>query len=197
LYFLKKNEIASLPRMGDKSALNLLRAIEKSKKRSLERLIFALGIPFVGTYNAKLLKDNFVSIDELKSINTEELLKIEGIGEKTASSIVAFFENESNLEVVLKLRKAGVRMEQKKEKKKVLPFEGMKFVLTGVLEKYTRDDAKTLIEDFGGRVTNSVSEKTDFVIVGEYPGSKFDKAKKLGIKIKSEVDFLKMIDENC
>lgn len=197
LYFLKKNEIASLPRMGDKSALNLLRAIEKSKKRSLERLIFALGIPFVGTYNAKLLKDNFVSIDELKSINTEELLKIEGIGEKTASSIVAFFENESNLEVVLKLRKAGVRMEQKKEKKKVLPFEGMKFVLTGILEKYTRDDAKTLIEDFGGRVTNSVSEKTDFVIVGEYPGSKFDKAKKLGIKIKSEVDFLKMIDENC
>jgi len=196
LYFLEKNGIATLPRMGDKSAENLLSAIEKSKDRPLERLIFALGIPFVGTYNAKLLRDNFESIDELIKVNTGELLKIEGIGEKTASSIVAFFENKSNLEVIRKLRKAGIRMKRKGREKKPLPFEGRKFVLTGALEKYTRDEAKRKIEDLGGRVRSSVSEKTDFVVVGENPGSKLNKAKRLNINIIKEKDLIKLIEEN-
>ena len=196
LYFLEKNGIATLPRMGDKSAENLLSTIEKSKDRSLERLIFALGIPFVGTYNAKLLRDNFESIDELIKVNKGELLKIEGIGEKTASSIVSFFENKSNLAVIRKLRKAGIRIERKGREKKLLPFEGRKFVLTGALEKYTRDEAKRKIEDLGGRVTSSVSERTDFVVVGENPGSKLDKAKRLNINIIKEKDLIKLIEEN-
>jgi DNA ligase (NAD+) len=196
LYSLDKSEIASLERMGDKSANNLLSAIEESKNRSFNRFIYSLGIPFVGTYTAKLLDDNFNSIKELKKKSKEELTSIEGIGDKTAASIVAFFDNESNQEVIRKLTQAGVSVEHKKKKKKQLPFKGKKFVLTGTLEEYTRGEAKRIVEDLGGRVTSGVSEKTDFVVVGKNPGSKYNKAKDLRINILDEEEFIKIINEN-
>ncbi len=194
LYLLKKTEVARLPRMGEKSALNLLSAIEKSKERSLDRLIYALGIPLVGTYNAKLLSYNFRSIDTLRIASREELLFIEGVGEKTVSSIMAFFRSKRNLDVIKKLGKAGVRMEQKQGQKKPLPFKRKRFVLTGVLDRFTREEIKEMIESLGGRVTGSVSKKTNFVVVGKNPGSKFDKAKKLMIKTINEEEFIRMIE---
>lgn len=196
LYSLDKSEIISLERMGDKSADNLLSAIEESKNRSFNRLIYSLGIPFVGTYTAKLLDDNISSIEELMKKSKDELTSIEGVGDKTALSIVAFFDNESNLEVIQKVTGAGVSVEHKKRKKKRSPFKGKKFVLTGALEGYTRDEAKRIVEDLGGRVSSGVSEKTDFVVVGNNPGSKYNRAKDLGIKILDEEEFIKIINEN-
>jgi DNA ligase (NAD+) len=193
LYHLQKDEIASLPRMGEKSAENLISAIEESKKQSFNRLIYSLGIPFVGTYNAKLLSDNFRSIDDLMKKGLEDLFDIEGIGEKTASAIVAFFKNKRNMEVLRKLRKAGVIMERKEEGRTPLSLKGKRFVLTGTLSALTREEAREAIEGFGGRVTGSVSQKTDFVVAGRDPGSKLDKAKELGAKQISEEEFLKMI----
>jgi len=197
LYSLKKEDISNLERMGEKSAENLLLAIEESKNRSLNRLIYSLGIPFVGTYNAKLLSEGFPSIDELTKPSMEELLEIKGIGENTASSVVSFFKNEKNFAVIQKLERAGVKMEREKEKKKEkgLPFKGKRFVFTGGLEEFSRSEAKRLVEKLGGRATSSISSNTNYVVVGKTPGSKLDKAEKLGVKIITEKEFLQMIKE--
>ena len=196
IYFLKKDDIVSLERMGGKSAENLLSEIEKSKRQSLERLIYSLGIPFVGAYNAKLLSNNFVSIDELMKVDKERLIEVEGIGGKTASAIIGFFSNKKNLEVIQKLRRAGVRMGGKEiSKKRDLPFKDKRFVLTGTLKGYTRDEAKELIERLGGRVTGSVSKKTDWVVMGKDPGTKLDEAKKFGVTIIDEEEFKRLMKQ--
>jgi len=193
LYYLRQGDIEELERMGEKSAENLLKGIEDSKKRLFDRLIFSLGIPFVGTYNAKLIANKFPSIDKLKDAKCEELLEIKGIGENTASSVVSFFLNKKNLAVIEKLRKAGVTMESKIKKEENLPLSGKKFVFTGELEKYSRREAQGLVESLGGRVVNSVSKNTDYVVAGENPGSKFEDAKDLGVKIIGEEEFLRLI----
>jgi len=195
LYYLKQVEIEELERMGKKSAENLLLGIEESKKSSLNRLIFSLGIPFVGTYAAKLLAGAFPSMDKLKNATEEKLLTIKGIGENTASSVVSFFRNKKNLSIIEKLKKAGVTMKGEEKKVGELPFEGKSFVFTGELEKYTRRKAQGLVESLGGRVINSVSKSTDYVVVGENPGSKFENAKELGVKIIGEEEFLKLISD--
>jgi len=195
LYYLKQVDVEQLERMGEKSAENLLNGIEDSKKRLFNRLIFSLGIPFVGTYNAKLLANEFTSIDKLRDTILEELLEIKGIGDNTATSVVSFFKNKKNLSVVEKLRKAGVRMESKVRKEAKLPFSGKKFVFTGELEKYSRREAQNLVERLGARAVNSVSKSTDYVVVGENPGSKFEEAKDLGVPILGEEEFLKLISE--
>jgi len=196
LYYLKKDNIQELERMGEKSAENLLKGIENSKKRVFDRLIFSLGIPFVGTYNAKLIATEFTSIDKLKRATCEELLEIKGIGENTASSVVSFFKNKKNLSVIEKLKKAGVSMESKTKKERDLPLSGKRFVFTGELKSYSRREAQDLVESLGARAVNSVSKNTDFVVVGENPGSKFDKAKELGVEVIGEEEFLKLISEN-
>jgi DNA ligase (NAD+) len=193
LYYLEQEDIEQLERMGKKSAENLLKGIEDSKKRLFDRLVFSLGIPFVGTYNAKLIAGEFSSMGKLKNASFEQLLEIKGIGENTASSVVSFLSNKKNLNVIEKLRKVGVRMEKEIEKRKELPLSGKKFVFTGELEKYTRREAKDLVEKLGARATGSVSKSTDFVVVGENPGSKFDDAKKLNVKIIREEEFLELI----
>lgn len=195
LYYLKKVDIEELERMGEKSAENLLKGIEDSKKRLFDRLVFSLGIPFVGTYNAKLIANEIPSIDELKDAKCEELLEIKGIGENTASSVVSFFKNKKNLAVIEKLRKGGVTVESKRKKEAKLPFSGKKFVFTGELENYSRREAQNLVEKLGARAVNSVSKNTDYVVVGENPGSKFEEAKNLGVKIIGEEEFLKIISE--
>jgi DNA ligase (NAD+) len=196
LYYLKQDDIQELDRMGEKSAENLLKGIEASKKRPFDRLIFSLGVPFVGTYNAKLIAGEFPSIDKLKNTTCEELLEIKGIGENTATSVVSFFNNKKNLNIIEKLRKAGVKIESKAKKERDLPFGGKIFVFTGEMQKYTRREAKDLVEGLGARATSSVSQNTDYVVVGENPGSKFEKAKQLGVRILEEKEFLELISEN-
>ncbi len=195
IYFLKKEDLIALERMGEKSAQNLLDAIEESKKRPLDRVIFALGIRYVGTGAAVLLADQFGSIDKLMKTPLPYLEAIEGIGPKIAESIVQFFQNEKNLEVLEKLRKAGVRMEEKREKREGGIFAGKTFVLTGALTRFTREGATELIESEGGKVSSSVSRNTDFVLVGEKPGSKYRKALDLDVKIIDEDTFVAMIEK--
>ncbi len=195
LYYLKQGDIEELERMGEKSAENLLKGIENSKKKLFDRLIFSLGIPFVGTYNAKLLAEAFPSIDKLKNATKDELFTIKGIGENTASSVVSFFRNKKNLLVIEKLKKAGVTMEGKAKKEGELPLKGKSFVFTGDLDRYSRREAQGLVESLGGRAVGSVSKNTDYVVAGENPGSKFGKAKELGVKVIGEEEFLKLISD--
>lgn len=194
IYDLKKEQIASLERMGEKSAQNLLDGIEASKRLPFHRVLFGLGIRFVGEGVAKLLADNFPSIEQLQRATQEELESVEGIGPRIAESVVRFFNDKHSRQLIDRLAKAGVHM--KAEKKKVstdLPFAGKTFVLTGGLESMSRDEAKEKIESLGGKTASSVSTKTDYVIVGKDAGSKLVKAKALGIPTLSEEEFLKML----
>jgi len=199
IYYLKYKDLVELERMGAKSAENLLNAIEASKGRDLDRLIYALGIHHVGSHVAEILAMRYNKLDELMEAEQEELQNIEGIGPVVAESICQFFRNERNREVVDKLRAAGVNMERKApaatEVAAESPFAGKTFVLTGALANFTRSEAERLIKERGGRVASSVSRKTDFVIVGENPGSKYQKAQQLGIPTISEEEFLRMLEE--
>ena len=194
LYSLGHEQLANLERMGDKSAANLLEEIENSKKAELARVIFAIGIRFVGERTAQFLADHFGSLDKLAKASAEELTEVEEVGPRIAESIGAFFAEKRNLQVIEKLRNAGLRFKQEKvEKRGNLSLEGKQFVLTGTLPNYSRDDAKKMIEDAGGRVVGSVSKKTDYVVVGAEPGSKLEKAKSLGVKTIDEADLLKLL----
>ena len=193
LYYLRKEDLVNLERMGEKSAQNLLDAIERSKDRELSRLIFGLGIHFVGERAAEILAERFRSMDALMKATFDELIEIPDIGEKTAQSVVQFFSQEENLRVIEKLRKAGVRMEEERVEEKELPLAGKTFVFTGALSSMTREEASEIVKKLGGRVTSSVSRKTDYVVVGESPGSKYQKALQLGVTILSEEEFLKLI----
>ena len=179
------DQLINLDRMGDKSVNNLLSSIERSKQQDLDRLVFALGIRLVGSRAAQLIAQHFKSLDNIMKAKKEDFLQIHEIGGKIAESIVAFFKEEQNLELVDKLKKAGVNTELKasQESEQQLSLEGKTFVLTGTLSSYTRGEAKAEIERRGGRVTSSVSRKTDYVVAGENPGSKLEKARSLGIKI--------------
>jgi len=197
LYFLNKEEVMVLEHMADKSTDNLMRAIEESKNRPLSRLIYGLGIRFVGVHLSEVLSRNFVSLDKFKEANLENLLAIKEIGPKTAESIIHFFREKNNLFVIERLRSAGLNFGGKEEKGEIeaeyLPLKGKQFVLTGTLQDFERSKAKEIITRLGGRVTGSVSKKTDYVIVGKDPGSKYKKALELGISILSEKEFKELI----
>ena len=193
LYALTHEQVANLERMGDKSASNLREEIENSKKASLARLIFALGIRFVGERTGQLLADHFASLDKLAKASEAELLEVEEVGPRVAESILEFFREPRNLKVIEKLRKAGLQFEQAKVHKPEGNLAGKQFVLTGTLPRYSRDEAKKMIEEAGGRVTGSVSKKTDYVVVGADPGSKLDKARSLGVKTIEEGELLKLL----
>ncbi|MGH9432767.1 MAG: NAD-dependent DNA ligase LigA [Terriglobia bacterium] len=194
LYSIAQDQLAALDRMGEKSAANLAQEIENSRQAELARIIFAIGIPFVGERTAQLLADHFASLDKLAHASEDELVEVSEIGPKTAAGIVQFFREERNLKLLGKLRQAGLQLEQKKAKHHhPQPLAGKQFVLTGTLPNYSRDDAKRLIEEAGGRVTGSVSKKTDYVVAGEEPGSKLDKAKDLGVATMDEAGFLKLL----
>lgn len=169
---------------------NLLDSIDASRDAPLERLILGLGIPFVGKETAELLADYAGSIDVLVDLTEEELVNIEGIGAKGAESIISFFDNPVHLREIQELRDLGVRPKSAPRKKKSdHAFSGKTFVLTGSLEHYTRTEASALVKERGGKTSSSVSKKTDYVLAGSEPGSKYDKAKKLGVKILSEKEF--------
>jgi DNA ligase (NAD+) len=180
-------------RKADKWAENVLEEIRKSKSAELPRLIFALGIRFVGERTAQLLAGHFGSLDRLTEASQEELVEAEEVGPRVAEAIREFFHEERNREVITKLRKAGLRFEQAKVHKAEGHLSGKQLVLTGTLAHYSRDDAKARIEAAGGRVVGSVSKKTDFVVVGADPGSKLEKARSLGVKTIDEDELLKLL----
>lgn len=191
LYSLTFEKLMTLERMGEKSVRNVLSAIEKSRSSSLNRLVYALGIRHVGLHAAQLLADAFHSISEIKKKRIEELSKIPEIGTVMAASIYQFFESAEAEKVLLKLEKGGVRMKETPSAKRKLA--GKTFVLTGALSTYTRNEAYEAIQKQGGRVSESVSEKTHFVVVGENPGSKLAKAKQLNIPLLTEGEFKRLV----
>jgi DNA ligase (NAD+) len=193
LYSLKLDEVAELERMAEKSAQNLLDEIEASKKSSLSRLIYALGILFVGERTGQLLAEHFSSLDDLAAASQEQLEEVPEVGPKVANSIVQFFSEPANRQLVKRLEKAGVRPTAEKREVKSDKLRGKSFVFTGGLENRSREDAGELVKQHGGKIAGSVSKKTDYVVVGSDPGSKYDKAKELGVPILSEVEFEKLI----
>lgn len=195
LYFLKKEDLMKMDRMGDKLAENIITAIDRSRAPGLTNLIYALGIRNVGVHLARVLANNFKSIDNLARQSTEDLAGVHEIGPIVAKSIYNFFRNPKNLRVLEKLKAGGVKFPVEKVPEKNTSLSGKTFVLTGGLESFTRAEARRKIEDLGGRVASSVSKKTDFVLVGKDPGSKYDDALRLGIEILNENDLKKMIGE--
>ena len=193
IYHLDMDALVNLERMGKKSSLNLLNAIEKSKERGLARVLFGIGIRYVGIKAAKVLASHFHTMDKLMKATYEELESIKEIGPVMAESIVNFFKEKENIRVINELKRCGVKMESTIKVAKETPMAGKTFVLTGSLKDFTREEAKEKIELLGGKVLSSVSKKTDFVVVGENPGSKYDKAKNLGIKMIDEEQFKKML----
>ena len=198
IYKLKKEQIIPLERMGEKSADNLIKAIEKSKSNELWKLINGLGIRFVGIKGAKILASNFKNIDEIMNADLETLTNLEEFGNIMSESVIRFFREEQNRAVIEKLREAGVNMESPDEKDSGIPklFEGMKIVLTGTLPTMKRNRAKEMIEERGGKATSSVSKSTTFVLAGEAAGSKLDKANSLGVKVIDEDTFVKICKFN-
>ena len=192
LYYLEAEPVAQLDRMGDKSAKNLIAAIENSKQAGLARLLCAFGIRQVGQKAAKVLASYYGDLDELMAADAEALTTIPDIGGITAGFIVDWFGNPQSQDLIHKLRAAGVSFASREEKKDDR-FAGLTFVLTGTLSRFTRDEASTIIESFGGKASSSVSKKTAYVLAGENAGSKLTKAESLGIKIISEEEFETMI----
>ncbi|MEE0943953.1 MAG: NAD-dependent DNA ligase LigA [Clostridia bacterium] len=192
LYFLQKDDISALDKMGEKSAENLLSALEKSKNNELSRLITALGIRHIGEKAAKVLASEYKSMDKLINANFNELTLIDEIGPVMAESIIEFFSSNQNIDFIERLKLAGVSMNTISKTGEDNRFSGKTFVLTGTLEKYTRSEASKLIENFGGKTSSSVSKKTDFVLAGKEAGSKLDKANTLGVRVISEIEFEEM-----
>lgn len=194
LFFLEKNQLIELERMADKSAEKLLAAIAASRQRPLDRLLFALGIRFVGEHISRVLVDAMGNLDSIMQSSVEELLAIHEIGPQVADSVVTFFAQAENRQLIVRLKAGGVQF-QSMEKKRGDKLAGKTFVVTGTLAHYSRQEIEQRIEELGGRAAASVSRKTDYVIVGENPGSKAEKARELGVPILSEEDLLNMIGE--
>ncbi|MCU0850605.1 MAG: NAD-dependent DNA ligase LigA [Candidatus Thermoplasmatota archaeon] len=192
VYALKEHDILQLEGFKDKSVQNLLDSIEKSKQQGLARLIYGLGIRHVGKYAAQILAAQYQSIDELASKTAEELTQIHGLGDKTAEAIATFFATEENIELINKLKDIGIKT---KETKKEGPLAGKKFVFTGGLATLSRPDASDMVMKKGGMVASAVGKDIDYVVVGSDPGSKYEKAKKLGLTILDENQFKKLVGE--
>lgn len=193
IYRLKKDALTDLERMAEKSAQNLLDQIEKSKDTALARFLHALGIPQVGEATAQLLADQFGSLDDILDAGRETLEQIHGIGPTMAEDIYSFFHEKHNREVIRALIKAGIHWPKPARVKKSTTLAGKTFVLTGGLGTMTRDEAKRRLQELGAKVIGSVSKKTDYVIIGDEPGSKADKARELGVTMLDEKEFLKLI----
>ncbi|AFN74977.1 DNA ligase, NAD-dependent [Melioribacter roseus P3M-2] len=189
----KRDELIKIERLGEKSVDNLLKSIEESKNRSFDKVLFALGIRYVGAGAAQKLAEHFGSIDQLMKADEEEIESIQDIGPSISKSIKRFFSDPKNLDIIERLRKAGLKFKMDEQKKISDKLGGKSFVLTGALSSMSRDKAKELIIANGGKVLSAISKNTDYLVAGEKAGSKLDKARKLGVKIISEDEFLNMI----
>jgi len=196
VFYLKREDLLPLERFADKSATNLKDEIEKSKKVPFERFINALSIRHVGERMAQILAENFSSIEELMSATEESLIDIHTVGGEITKSIVHFFELERNRELVAKMLAAGIEIQYNKKTKLSDIFAGQIFVFTGALQTLTRDEAQKLVQDHGGRATSSVTKKTSYVVVGKDPGSKYDKARSLGVEVLTEEEFKELVESH-
>ena len=194
LYHLKLEPVAALERMAEKSAQNLLDEIEASKKNSLARLVYALGIRFVGERTAQLLATHFGSLEAIRDASEEQLTEVGEVGPKVAASIKEFFSEKANRDLIKRLRDAGLKPKEEKPAVKDARLEGKTFVFTGSLERRSREEAGAEVAEHAGKVTGTVTKKTDYVVVGAEPGSKFDRAKELGVTILNESDFEKLLE---
>jgi DNA ligase (NAD+) len=192
IYYLGEEQLFSLEGFKDKAVANMMASIAKSKERPLSRLLFALGVRHVGSHVAEVLARRYRSMDGLAQAGEEELRDITEVGPTIACSVRAFFSEPRNLQLIQRLKEAGVNMEEQVEEGP-RPLEGLTFVLTGTLESMTRDEARRAIEERGGRVSSSVSRKTDYVVAGSDPGSKYDKARELDVKIIGESELGAML----
>jgi len=193
LYALRYDVLVRLERMGPKSAENLLAEIESSKQSDLPRLLFALGIRHVGERTARTLAARFKNLEALARATERELTGIEDVGPKVAESIAFFFKQPENEDLIQRLKEAGLNFRQKAERRGSMPLDGQTFVLTGTLSGLTREEAGEAIETLGGKVASAVSSETTYLVVGKEPGSKLEKARKLGIKTLEENEFLKLV----
>jgi DNA ligase (NAD+) len=194
LYALREEQVSGLERMAEKSAQNLLEEIEASKKASLARLIYALGIRFVGERTGQLLAEQFSSLEELAEASEEKLVAVNEVGPKVAAAIAEFFSEPANRTLIKKLNKKGVRPTAEKREIKSQKLAGKSFVFTGGLENRSREEAGEIVLQHGGKLSGSVSKKTDYVVVGSDPGSKYEKAKELGVKVLTEAEYEKLLD---
>jgi len=192
IYYVKKEVLIALERMADKSAQNIIDAIEASKEKPLSKFLYALGIRHVGEHISDVLAHRFPHLDDFFHLSEQELMEAEEVGPEVAASVMQFFGDRKNRESVERLKKAGVQVIEPKAKEKG-KFADKVFVFTGTLQTYGRDEARDVVESLGGKTASSVSKKVDFVVVGEDPGSKFEKAKQLGIRILTEEAFRKMV----
>lgn len=190
-----KSDIVELEGFGELSVKNLLESIDKSKEKPFEKVLFALGIRYVGAGAAQKLARHFESLDNLINASEEDIEEVYEIGPSIAKSVKKFFSTSDNIDVVERLMKSGLKTKIEKTSESSDKLKGITFVLTGTMEKYTRDEAKEKIQLMGGKVTGSVSKKTEYLVAGESPGSKLDKAEKLGVKVLSEQEFLKLLEE--
>ncbi len=194
LYFLKKEKLAELERMADKSAQNIVEAIDKSREVAFDRFLYALGMRHVGEHMSRVLAKKFGSLAALQAADAEALQQIHEVGPQVAESVTRFFKEKKNLATIAKLLKGGVKIrEVAKPKAADQKFTGKTFVFTGALEKFTREEAERMVDERGGRASGSVSKKTDFVVAGPGAGSKLEKARELGVEVISEEEFLKMV----
>jgi DNA ligase (NAD+) len=195
LYHLTADQVAELERFAEKSAENLIQAIDGSRTRGLARLLNALGIRLVGERVAALLASRFGSMDRIAKASAGELGEVHGIGDEIAASVTTFFADPTNAAVIRRLAEAGVQMGETVIDEGPKPLAGKTFVLTGSLPGLTRDQARDMVEKAGGRVTGSVSKKTSYVVVGETPGSKADDARRLGVATLDEAAFLELVGQ--
>ncbi len=193
LYYLTAEQLAEMPRMAEKSADNLVSAIAASKENPLRRLLFGLGIRFVGEKAARLLAGRFETMDQLREAKEEELTAVDEIGPKIGEAVRQYFATPETGPVLDKLKRAGVNFTEPKVETASTDLEGKTFVFSGALENYTRDEAKALVEERGGRAGSSISKKTDYLVAGDDPGSKLDKARNLGVKIINESEFRELL----
>lgn len=199
LYYLTKQDLLKLDRMAERSAVNIISAIQSSKQRPLSRLIFGLGIPHVGQEYAELLARHYESIDSLAAASTEELASLHSIGPKIAESIVAFFGQCRNLEIIRKLRQAGVRLFRQREAASpgnTQSLNGLTFVFTGKMERFTRPEAEARVRELGGRVAQDVSRRVSYLVLGDEPGSKASRARELGVSVVDETEFLRLLGDS-
>ncbi|MFN3195305.1 MAG: NAD-dependent DNA ligase LigA [Chlorobiota bacterium] len=197
IYYLDKysDEMRELEGWGEKSTTKLLEAIEKSKSQPFNKVLFGLGIRYIGEKGAKLLTKHFRTINELENATFEQLIEIHEVGDVMAASVVDFFNNEQELRDIGRLKDAGIKFESEEQEQAGNQLEGQSFVFTGELDRMPRKEAAKLVEQYGAKQTSSVSKKTSYVVVGDKPGSKYDKAKKLGVTILNEEEYFKLIDE--
>ena len=195
LYYLRKEQLAELEKMGDKSADNIINAINRSKERPLARVIFALGIRHIGAEMAEVLAGKYQSLDELAQAPGDKLMEISTVGPKIADSITAFFRQEDNLNIIRRLKEAGVKLEEKAVRPAELPLSGQEFVITGRMEAFSRQEAEARIKALGGAAKDNVTRQTDYVVAGADPGSKLARARELGIEILDEKEFIKLLGQ--